>query len=257
MASRGFFITQGLKNIFGKPRPHLIDLCLPDLANIKSHVVGGYGGDISVRWTLVDSSICTQQNAAALRDGFKSFPSGHCSFSWSGLLYLSLFLSSKFAIAIPYLPRQSRAPVQLHERGSTDTELLPLHNQQGSSSSAHGKSPVRPDTSAQSQHTVPIYNQAAAPPTYGLILILIPLGVAAYISSTRYVEFWHFGFDIISGALIGIVSAWFSFRWYHLPVRQGQGWAWGPRTRERAFAIGVGEGSYAGPEGWESRRSSR
>ena len=244
-----FFITQGLKNIFGKPRPHLIALCQPDLTNIGRHVVGGYGQDISVRWTLVDASICTQSDKSMLNDGFRSFPSGHCSFSWSGLLYLSLFLSSKFAIAIPYLSHGSHLTTQQSERRSTDTELLPLHYQPRSSSTAQAKSPARLDSETQSTPSLSLFNQAAAPPNYGLILVLIPVSVAAYISSTRYVQFWHFGFDVISGALIGILSAWFSFRWYHLPIRRGQGWAWGPRSRDRAFAIGVGAGNYAGPEG--------
>ena len=117
-----------------------------------------------------------------------------------GLLYLSLWLSSKFAIAIPYLHQYSGSTIQPQSRGSTDTELLPLHLPPSSSSGPQTKPQqaigLRPPT-------VPIYSLAAAPPNYGLVLILIPIGVAAYISSTRYVEFWHFGFDIISGTLIG------------------------------------------------------
>lgn len=72
-----FFITQGLKNIFGKPRPHLIALCKPDLANIARYIVGpATGQTFSPEWTLVDSSICTQQDRQSLNDGFRSFPSG-------------------------------------------------------------------------------------------------------------------------------------------------------------------------------------
>jgi hypothetical protein len=101
---------------------------------------------------------------------------------------------------------------------------------------------------------VPIRNQNAAPPVYTLILILVPLGAAVYISSTRFTDFRHHGFDIISGSLLGIVCAWFSFRWYHLPVTRGAGWAWGPRSYERAWGIGVGRGAYVGTEGWGSNR---
>jgi membrane-associated phospholipid phosphatase len=93
------FITQGMKNIFGKPRPDLLERCRPDLTNIAAHVVGGYGQDISSKWTLVSSSICTQTDASVLDDGFRSFPSGHSSWIWSGMLYLTLFLCSKFSIA--------------------------------------------------------------------------------------------------------------------------------------------------------------
>ena len=101
---------------------------------------------------------------------------------------------------------------------------------------------------------VPIRNQAAAPPNHLIIIAFIPIGIAVWITSTRFVEYYHFGFDMISGALIGILSAWFAFRWYHLPVRNGQGWAWGARSRNRAFGIAVGTNSYVGEEGWDTAK---
>ena len=250
----GFFVTQGVKNIFAKPRPHFLELCDPDLTNIASHVVGGKGQDISARWTLVSTSICRMRDPTALADGMRSFPSGHCSFSFGGLFYLSLFLCSKFAIAIPYLPLQRNAVINsAADPMSGDTEMLPMHRSERSDSKSSGQPLPVPRPESQ----LPLYNSAATPPNYGLLIVLIPLGVATYIASTRYTEFWHFGFDVISGSLVGILSAWFSFRWYHLPVRHGQGWAWGPRTRDRAFAIGVGVGNYVGSEGWESSKSPR
>lgn len=254
-----FFITQGLKNLFGKPRPHLLALCQPDVTNLADHVVGGFGQDISARWTLVDRSICTQSNAQALNDGFRSFPSGHASFSWSGLLYLSLFIASKFAITIPYLPSgpsfaASATAARTSTAHSNDTELLPLHTQPRAENSG-GKPPLQMQGNEDIE--TPLYNLAATPPNYGIVIVLIPVAVAAYITSTRYSEFWHFGFDVIGGALIGIFSAWGSFRWYHTPIRRGQGWAWGPRSRGRAFGIGVGTRTYVGPEGWDSASSGR
>ncbi len=53
---------------------------------------------------------------------------------------------------------------------------------------------------------------------------------------------------------MGFLVGWFAFRWYHLPVRQGAGWAWGARSKERAFGVGVGVGGYVGDEGWGSER---
>ena len=97
---------------------------------------------------------------------------------------------------------------------------------------------------------VPIRYQSAAPPVYTLLLILTPIGTAIYVCSTRFTDFRHFGFDLLFGSLIGITTAWFSFRWYHLPVTRGAGWAWGPRSYKRAWGIGVGVGSYVGTEGW-------
>lgn len=262
-----FFVTQGLKNIFGRPRPHFLPLCSPDLSSVEGHVVSGYGQVISTRWTLVSPSICT--NTAALKDGFRSFPSGHCSFSWSGLLYLTLFLSAKFSIRFPYLgpgsservgatptDRRSLHPQVISGPSSTarsnDTEMQPLHFQ----SRTHSTSDNKSEDATYGQHDVrntpeqvEIYSRDAAPPTWGVAIAIIPLGVAAYISSTRYAEYWHHGFDCIVGALIGILSAYFAFRWYQMPLQQGQGWAWGPRTRDRAFGVRVGTGNYAGKEG--------
>jgi hypothetical protein len=57
---------------------------------------------------------------------------------------------------------------------------------------------------------------------------------------------------MIFGSLIGILSAYFAFRYYHLPISQGAGWSWGARSRDRAWAIGVGVPGYVGTEGWTS-----
>jgi hypothetical protein len=87
--------------------------------------------------------------------------------------------------------------------------------------------------------------QSAAPPVYLLIPALIPICAAVYISSTRYTDFRHQGFDIIFGATMGFVLAWASFRMYHLPVRRGAGWSWGPRSVDNAWGVGVGASGYA------------
>jgi hypothetical protein len=39
-----------------------------------------------------------------------------------------------------------------------------------------------------------------------------------------------------------------------MPISSGAGWSWGPRSRDRAFVIGVGRGGYVGDEGWGSAR---
>ncbi|KAJ5774112.1 Phosphatidic acid phosphatase type 2/haloperoxidase [Penicillium paradoxum] len=59
-----FVITQALKNACGKPRPDLIDRCDP----------------------------------ALLTDGFRSWPSGHSSSSFAGLVYTSLWLGGKLHV---------------------------------------------------------------------------------------------------------------------------------------------------------------
>ncbi|ORY09058.1 PAP2 domain-containing protein [Clohesyomyces aquaticus] len=248
-----FMLTQGMKLLFGKPRPDLLSRCIPDLERIRATQVSSAGTIYNNNWVLVTSDICTTTNMDILQDGFKSFPSGHSSFSWAGLLYLTLFLASKFAVAIPFLaPRPfstNPAYTSAVSRSNLRSKpILPIHSKSHTDSTLSGSAPE--------EHVVPIRNQAAAPPVYTLVLILVPIASAIYISSTRFTDYRHHGFDIIFGSLIGIVCSWFSFRWYHLPIRTGAGWAWGPRTYQRAWGIGVGVGAYVGTEGWSHRRES-
>ncbi|KAH0565233.1 hypothetical protein GP486_001377 [Trichoglossum hirsutum] len=215
-----FLFTNGSKNLFGKPRPDLLSRCNPDLAKISDYAVGGFGDKVQEGILLVSAAICKNTDKSRLNDGFRSFPSGHSSLSWAGLAYLTLFLSAKFAITIPYLaPRVFGKQIQ---RSSTADRVF--------------------------DSDTPLRSQAAAPPLYLLIIAVIPIGAATYISSTRYSDFRHHGFDILFGSAIGFVSAWFAFRWYHLPVQRGAGYAWGARSPSRAFGIGIGAGSYAGSE---------
>ena len=162
------------------------------------------------------------------------------------MLYLSLFLSAKFAITIPYLPMfpsKSSTVAATSSKPPSDVEMLPLREPTGASI-ASSKRTDPPSGSETIPHEEFVYSQAAAPPAWGIIVLIIPLAVAAYISATRYSEFWHFGFDVLGGTFIGVLAAWSSFRWYHPPLQRGDGWAWGPRSAGRAFGVGVGNRGY-------------
>ena len=108
------------------------------------------------------------------------------------------------------------------------------------------KDPSGPATNSPRSASLPLRNQAAAPPVYLTVLAFIPIGAATYISSTRYTDFRHAGFDIIFGSILGFLLAWGSFKMYHMPIRRGAGWSWGPRSAERAWAIGLGVQGYVG-----------
>ncbi|KAG0363269.1 hypothetical protein BGZ54_008231 [Gamsiella multidivaricata] len=95
----GLFLTQALvlivtdsvKITVGRPRPDFLDRCLSLYDNT-------YAGTPLHLLTdppnlLSNSSICTR--ADLLRDGFKAFPSGHSSFSFGGLGYVSMYLAGK------------------------------------------------------------------------------------------------------------------------------------------------------------------
>jgi membrane-associated phospholipid phosphatase len=74
-----FLFTEGMKNLFGKPRPDLLSRCDADLTKIVTSTVGGVGNRVSQGIVLVSSAICRQRDSQVLNDGFKSFPSGHAS----------------------------------------------------------------------------------------------------------------------------------------------------------------------------------
>lgn len=74
-----FFVTEGTKSLFGKPRPDLLSRCDADLTKITENTVGGYGDRLSQGVVLVTWKICRQADSGILRDGFASFPSGHSS----------------------------------------------------------------------------------------------------------------------------------------------------------------------------------
>lgn len=225
--TQAFFTTQCVKNMVGRPRPNFLAQCVPDTTAVAEHLVSTYGSSIEERSNLVDSGICTATDG--LDDAYRSFPSGHASFAWAGMLYLSLFLCAKLAIWVPHLPAGA---LENSETASDDaTELLPTYE-------------AAPVENEPKGHKIPIRNLAASPPGYLIVVALIPIAVAVWICTTRYKDFFHFGSDIVAGSLIGILTAILAFRWYHLPLGRGQGWAWGPRSPACAFGVAVGTGSY-------------
>ncbi|KAJ5584009.1 Phosphatidic acid phosphatase type 2/haloperoxidase [Penicillium hispanicum] len=212
--------TEGLKTLIGKPRPDLLARCNPDLKHVAAHAVGGLGERLQGASTLVSWTICRDQSSRVRVDGFSSFPSGHSSFSFAGLGYLTLWLCAKFSIGFPHLPY---FPVE----GDTHTD---------------DRSSVR--------------RRGAAPPVLGMILAFVPTATACFIAASRWFNFRHHGFDILFGAAMGILFAWIGFRMYHLPIQRGAGWAWGPRARHRAFIRGIGFPSSLGTDSWTYERGA-
>lgn len=246
-------LTTGMKNIFGKPRPDLLSRCNPDPEAVRDHMVGGFQGNgISPGWVLVDQTICRQTDQAILNDGFKSFPSGHSSSAWSGLLYLALYLCGKFGMAFPFLTQTSQA--QAHDEGRD-------------ASSSRGQATLV-NTSFEAERSTrenerfdPHYHgrrgEGAAPPLYLHFVLFVPIGVAIFICASRWFDYRHHGFDILSGSLIGILSAWYAFNMYQMPLGRGAGWSWGPRSGDRAFLMGLGTDSWASDEATRQNAAKR
>ena len=71
-----YWNVSGGQNGVGRARPDLIARCKPK--------------EDTPADKLVTYLVCTETDHHTLHDGFRSFPSGHSSFSFAGLGYLSL-----------------------------------------------------------------------------------------------------------------------------------------------------------------------
>ncbi|KAL2199704.1 PAP2 superfamily-domain-containing protein [Corynascus similis CBS 632.67] len=252
-----WFITNGMKNLFGKPRPDLLSRCEPDLANLQKYIIGGLEGLATTAGQLVRPDICKNPDKHKLDDGFRSYPSGHSSSSAAGLIYFSLFIASKFAITIPFLAPAGFAdasaftafPSRTHmpniKISGPDSYELPDRNRGAPSPSTLDAALGNKGISRHNQTISAVRRQAAAPPIYLLCIAVIPFFASIFIAGSRWWDYRHHGFDILFGYLIGTITAIFSFRYYHLPISSGAGWAWGPRSYDKAFWAGVGSFSYA------------
>ncbi|KAI8880613.1 acid phosphatase/Vanadium-dependent haloperoxidase [Backusella circina FSU 941] len=77
-------MTDVIKITVGRPRPDMFDRCKPP------------PGIVDPPLRLLNYTICTEPfDTYEFKDGFKSFPSGHSSFSFAGLGYLAFFLAGK------------------------------------------------------------------------------------------------------------------------------------------------------------------
>jgi membrane-associated phospholipid phosphatase len=242
-----FFFISGMKNICGKPRPDMLSRCMPDVANAAKYVIGGYGGKATAT-TLYSADICKQTDEKLLNDGFRSFPSGHSSSSAAGLIYLSLFLASKFSVTMPFVVSFSAAlDDSLHT--AFPSRALPRSDPYESARLSNGAGDKARIVNRNALHNTRLQSlrrQAAAPPVYLLVITLVPFCLAIFIACSRWFNYRHHGFDILFGFLIGTITAIYSFRYYHLPITSGAGWAWASRSNDRAFWAGVGRLGFAG-----------
>ncbi|KAH9946069.1 phosphatidic acid phosphatase type 2/haloperoxidase, partial [Epithele typhae] len=175
-------ITQFVKVTVGRPRPDLIDRCQP------------VTGAADPSFGLSTSAICTQTSAKILKDGFRSFPSGHSSLSFAGLGFLAFYLAGK----------------------------LHLFDKRG--------------------HSVKAW------------LSLAPLSGAALVAISRTMDYRHHWQDVLTGSVLGLTIAYFSYRQYypmleyeasHLPYPPRPQRGGRDRPRESQIAFGS-EGAQPG-----------
>ncbi|KAF1810468.1 PAP2-domain-containing protein [Eremomyces bilateralis CBS 781.70] len=171
--SAAFTITGALKNAIGKPRPDLIDRCQPPPGSVDPPMYG-----------LSTHSICTQTDNDILKDGFRSFPSGHSSSAFAGLFYLSIYLAAKLHV--------------LDSKGEV----------------------------------------------WKSFIVLVPTLAAALVAGSRIMDARHHPFDVITGSMLGTLTAWGSYRQYFPPVsetwRKGRAYpirSWGKQPKAPEYAL--------------------
>ncbi|KAJ0110066.1 hypothetical protein J7T55_014869 [Diaporthe amygdali] len=163
------FLTDTVKNTVGRPRPDLVARCKPAPGTPEN--------------TLVGVEVCTETRHHVLHDGWRSFPSGHSSFSFAGLGYLSLFLSGQVRLFV------------VGGGGRKDGS---------SGQGANGRAGVDGDDRA-------VY---ARGDLARALLCLAPLLGAAMIAISRCQDYRHDVYDVCTGALLGYVVAFWSYRRY-------------------------------------------
>lgn len=157
-------LTDLVKNTVGRPRPDLLARCKPAPGTPRD--------------TLVTIDVCTETAHHTLHDGWRSFPSGHSSFSFAGLGYLSLFLAGQMRIFAHGIPSSSLTGANLGSGGTDRVEKL-----------------VRADLGRA-------------------LLCLAPLLVATWIAISRCQDYRHDVYDVTVGALLGWTIGYWSYRRY-------------------------------------------
>jgi membrane-associated phospholipid phosphatase len=152
-------LTQFIKNQTGRFRPSFYDMC---------------GWQFDVVWDGV-TNLCT--DATHEKEGRKSFPSGHSSYSWATMLLLtvSVVLSSKLCASSSL----TCLLFQLYLLGRSRLNAI-----------NRGESIVR-----------------GGKKSFKLFLCFAPTLFASWVAITRSVDNWHHYSDILAGSIIGAVSA--------------------------------------------------
>ncbi|KAM7208318.1 Phosphatidic acid phosphatase type 2/haloperoxidase [Naviculisporaceae sp. PSN 640] len=165
------FLTDVVKNTVGRPRPDLLARCQPKPGTPHDQ--------------LVSIDVCTETAHHRLHDGWRSFPSGHSSFSFAGLGYLSLFLAGQMRI------------------------FAHGHNT-GASGGSGGVGVGEGSTPSIGEHTEKLVRGDLV----RSLVCLAPLLGATMIAISRCQDYRHDVYDVCVGALLGWTVTYWSYRRY-------------------------------------------
>ncbi|KAH8556809.1 phosphatidic acid phosphatase type 2/haloperoxidase [Umbelopsis sp. PMI_123] len=137
-------ITEIVKLTVGAHRPDFLAVCAPR------------EGAVDPPLGLSDVSVCTRPIDYLLKDAFKSFPSGHTSIGFAGLVYLSLYFAGKLRIFV--------VKTGYFYRG---------------------------------------------------FIVSMPILGAVLVGVSRITDYKHHTWDVVAGALLGTIFAYFAYRQYY------------------------------------------
>ncbi|WFD06225.1 hypothetical protein MVES1_001568 [Malassezia vespertilionis] len=176
-------ITASMSNTIklwvGRPRPDFLARCKPHVLKPPSH--GVYHS------TLVTDAVCTADIwSHTIVDGFKSFPSGHSSCAFSGLVYLALYIRCTMQGVMRSIAQAQYNTFELAAESDTErgSDVAEETNVSGTDS-------TKPRTSL----------------ICALALPLLPIMAACYIAMSRLMDYKHHPTDVLAGGILGTVIA--------------------------------------------------
>ncbi|KAJ3289457.1 hypothetical protein HDU79_004040 [Rhizoclosmatium sp. JEL0117] len=175
--------TNLIKNIVGRFRPDFLDRCQYD--TVKKMCTGAAG---------------------LVLDGRKSFPSGHSSFSFGGLLLLSLW-GCRVLCAWELGGSSGKRGNSYQLLGSSSSQLRPGDVELAANSSGSGNN----SPSMVPESLVHVKGKRSGKGMAGWLAVLVvgflPVWAATYIALSRVQQFVHHPTDVLAGSVIGIFMA--------------------------------------------------
>ncbi|KAL8430970.1 hypothetical protein Efla_003961 [Eimeria flavescens] len=166
-------LTEVLKNAVGSLRPHFLSVCQPDWGQLICR-----RGEEQV---YVSRYRCLGDEAR-VAEARRSFPSGHSSFTFCGMLFAALYLQGRFKW------QQQRTAPHPH----------PPYNPQQQQEQQQQRQRWRRALMEKLFWTV----EAATPFLQVLLLLL-----AFFVAATRVVDHYHHVRDVVAGGCIGALTA--------------------------------------------------
>ena len=183
------FVTELFKKLVGRPRPDFLDRCQPDILSIVPDTQH-YTSELHTY------QICTADaNTSRVKDGFKSFPSGHSSMSFAGLTYLAWYLRGTLNALV----------LKWAQYAYSDYETTPnddsIHQQLEEGTI---------DAEERRQLETPYVLALAS-----VVMPAVPLMIAGYVAAIRLMDYRHHPTDVLAGSLLGFSIASMIFFTYH------------------------------------------